>query len=227
MRAQDLVTFFQRAIQPLKNKVILLATRGIIESTVDTKGVQEVKLQGLKDENMNAVPRIQEFGFASRPPKGTSAIVINLGANRDNPVIIATDHGELRFKNLGEGESAIYTADGTYIHLKAGGEVEVKAATKLVVDVPNSEFKGNVKIEGNLEVDGDSTQTGAVTHESTLEVTGLLTATGGVTSPGAIQGNTVADATTSIGTLATTYNTHTHNENGDGGGVTDAPNEQI
>lgn len=157
MTTNELVSFFQRALAPLKSRVQLMVGKCVIAAVNDTTAIQELQIKALAGEAMNRVPRVQEFGFASNPPVGSEAIVVALGGNRENLVVIATDKRSVRFKNLASGECAIYTDDGSYIVLKKAGEIEVKAATKLTVDVPYSEFKGNVKIEGTLEVDLDTT----------------------------------------------------------------------
>lgn len=151
---RDLINFFQRALEPLKQRVYMLAGRAILTAINDGAKIQEVQLKALKDETLEKVQRFQEFGFTSNPPKGTEAILVALGGSRGNSVIIATDNRLVRLTGLASGETAIYTDDGTYLHLKKAGIVELKAATHLIVDVPDSTFKGNVKVEGNTEMVG-------------------------------------------------------------------------
>lgn len=210
MKANDIISFFQRATHPMKQRILLMIGRGIIKSTDDAKPIQEIQTSVLAGETMEKVPHLGHFGFASRAPKNSECIVVALGGNRENLAIIATENRTVRFKNLAEGESAIYTDDGTYIHLKKNGQVEIKTATKVKVDAPDAEFTGNVKILGTLEV------TGAVTMQSTLAVTGASTLTGPVTAPGGVSstgtilGGVVADPTGSVAALRSAYNAHTH-----------------
>lgn len=253
MNGERLVAFFQRAIKPLKERVFLMIGRAVIAAIDDSKDIQEAQISVLAGESMDRIPRLQEFGFASNPPKDSEAIVVALGGNRENLVIIATDKRTVRFKNLASGESAIYTDDGTYLHLKKGGLVELKAATKLLVDVPDSEFTGNVDIKGTLNVEQATTLnstldvTGAATFLATMDVTGIATflanvnvtgivAAGGFTGPmGGPMTSTVDIQTsgnvtgggTDLATIKSVFNSHTHNENGTGGGVTDPPSGSV
>lgn len=232
MKTEQLVTFFQRAIQPLKNRVLLMIGRAVIAAVDDSKDIQEAQISVLAGEAMERIPRIQEFGFASNPPKDSEAIVVALGGNRENLVIIGTDNRAVRFKDLGSGESAVYTDDGTYIHLKKGGLVDVLAATKLTATVPETEITGNVLIGGTLTV------VGATTLQATLDVTGVGTfqadinalanvnitgicAAGGFTGFGggpmastvdfATSGN-VSGGGTDLATVKSVFNSHTHSD---------------
>jgi len=189
VQQNDIVQFFQRAIKPLKDRVFLMAGKAIIAAVNDASVIQEAQIKVMKGESMERVPRIQDFGFTSNPPAGSEAIVLALGGNRENLVIIATENRNVRMKNLASGETAIYTDDGTYIVLKKAGEVEIKAATKLTIDVPLSLIKGDVKIEGKLDVD--------LTIEAVGNVTGL----------------NVFGGTTDLLTVKTDYNLHTHISN--------------
>lgn len=93
----------------------------------------------------------------------------------------------------------IRKVDGSYyINIADDGKVTVKALS-LLVDSENSEFTGNVKIDKDLYVQGGTTFIGNVNG-------------GGATA-------TFKDATIA----GITYSGHRHKENGDGGGVTDAP----
>lgn len=234
MNGKELILALQRSMKPLKDKLLVLVTRAQLTNTNSTGSILLAQIRGLAGETIDKVPYLQHFGFTSNPPDGTQAIVVNIGANRDNVVIIATEKGEVRVKGLAKGEMAVYTDDGTYMVLKKDGQVEIKTATKVKIDVPDAEFTGNVKVKGNIEIDGTSKQTGAVTMEATLSVTGDVTI-GGATTTQAIAASAVvasgpiaaAGGTIALADVKTKFNTHTHNENGTGGGVTNTPNVTI
>jgi phage baseplate assembly protein V len=230
----DFENAMQRILKPLRDRLFLMAGRAIITAIDDSSKVQSAQLKALFGESMGNVQRFQNFGFTSNPPVGTEAIILSLGGNRENAVIIATDNGNVRVKPLASGESAIYTDDGTLIHLKKGGLVDVIAATKVLISVPNAEFTGNVKITGNLIVIGTSLLTGVVTTVNNLLVginaivTGLVQAAGFTGPSGAAMATTVDITTTgnvtgggtSLSAVKAGFNAHTHNETGT---VTGAP----
>lgn len=98
----------------------------------------------------------------------------------------------------------------------------VNATTKLTVDSPESQFTGNVQIDGELGV------TLAATMSSTLNVVAAIGGTGGLAISGgsgaAITGDlSSTGAVTGITFNGVTIETHTHTETGTGGGETLAP----
>lgn len=237
MRWDQLENILARAMQPMKNRLLLLIGRAIIKAVNDGKPIQEVQISALAGESLDRIQRMQEFGFTSNPPAGTDAIMVSLGGNRENSVIIATDNRQLRIKNLASGETAVYTDDGTFIHLKKAGNIRVKAATKVLVETALAEFTGNVKILGNLEVVGTSLLTGIVTTMNNILVginaivTGIVQAAG-FTGPSGGPLSTTVDITTSgnvsgggtdLATVKSTFNAHTHPETGTTTGATSTP----
>lgn len=245
MKANDLINFFQRAIHPLKIRVQLMIGKCIITAVNDSSAIQELQISALAGEAMNKVPRVQEFGFASNPPVGSEAIVVSLGGNRENMVVVATDKRNVRFKNLASGATAIYTDDGTVIHLKKGGLVDVIAATKVLVTCPDVEFSGNVKIQGNLQVVGNALVNGTLQVDKTINATiGVgagfysgplggapmpvvmsvpLNSSNTINSTAVITGSNVVGGGTDLAAVKSTFNAHTHLENNVSGGPTSTP----
>lgn len=188
MNANDLMNFLSRAIAPLKNRVLLMVGRAILTAVKDDKTIQQVSIQALANEALEKVERYQEFGFSSNPPAGTEGIMLSIGGNRGNSVIIATDNRATRKKNLLSGESTLYTDDGTYIYLKKNGLVEIKTATKVLIDAPDTEFTGNVLIKGDTVIDKTLLVKDEATFLKNVNVTlnvkvALLVQAGGYTGP--------------------------------------------
>lgn len=258
MNENNFINALRRAIQPIKDRIYMLAGRAIIAAVNDGEALQELQLKVLSGEALSKVQNIQGFGFASNPPVGSEAIILSMGGARANSVVIATDNRKVRLKNLASGETAIYTDDGTYLHLKKAGQVEVKAATLLTVDVPDALFKGNVKIEGTLEVDEATTLNDTLLVKenvtmlkdlsvvqnivATLNISagGIISAAGfsgpsggpvvasvDITTTGVVTGSNVVGGGTDLATVVSVFNSHTHDENGTGGGTTNAPNTTL
>jgi phage baseplate assembly protein V len=202
MTQSDLINFLKRAMQPLKDRVLLMAGRAILMAVKDDKAIQQVQVSALAGETMDKVESYQQFGFTSNPPPGTEGIILALGGNRENMVLIATDNRELRKKNLEKGESAFYTHDGTYIYLKKDGQIEIKTATKITVDCPETEFKGKVIINDTLLVKEDATFMKNINVILNAKVT-LLVQAGGYTGPaGASPGPVVINVPVTLGATA-------------------------
>jgi phage gp45-like len=79
--------------------------------------------KGFADRVTDRVMRLTEFGFSSAPPIGAEVMVIRRGADRAQPMVIATSHRPSRRKNLQPGEVIIYNADGSYVWIKNSGIV--------------------------------------------------------------------------------------------------------
>jgi len=196
--------------------------RVVIKSLNDTTGLQRLKIEVLNDEVMEDVQRVQEYGFASSPKAGSEGVVLFLGGDKSHGVVIATDDRRYRLK-VTDGKVALYDDEGQYVYIKTGGIVEVKANTKVLATTPLFETSADAHIIGNLSVGGTST------------LTGLATATAGVITPATLSGaiiastggTPVANLGTKVLELKTAHNTHKHQENGTGGGITNVADVQV
>lgn len=226
MNYQQLELFFQRAMKPVKDRLYLLVGKAIIKAVNDDAQIQELRISALAGETMDRVARMQEFGFSSNPPAGSEGIILALGANRENLVMIATENRNVRIKNLASGEMVIYTDDGTYLYLKKSGQVELKTAVKTLIDCPLVEMTGDLLVKGKAEIDGTLLVKDDVTFDKNLLVKinaivqGILGAgsftgaTGGpVTSTQNIQTTAnVIGGGTDLATVKAVFNAHVHNE---------------
>lgn len=152
-----MIDAIQRLLEPIKRKFYLIIGRGIINLTDDSgSGNQRVQVSLYADEVRDKMERLQEYGFASRPKAGSEAVLLFPGGTREIGFIIATDDRRYRLKPLEEGEVALYTDEGDKIHIKRGGQIEITAASKVVVKSPAIELG-----EGALEkaLNGEAFQT--------------------------------------------------------------------
>ena len=111
----------RKIINRLKNSV----SQALLAAVKDSEGLQVVKVEGYADEIADGIERIQNYGLTSNPPKGSEAIVVNIGTNSDHGVVIAMDSATYRKKNLKPGEVAVYDKNGSYILLKEDGTIEI------------------------------------------------------------------------------------------------------
>lgn len=227
MNYNQLELFFQRAMKPIKDRLYLLAGKAIIKAVNDGAPIQELRISALAGEAMDRIARMQEFGFSSNPPAGSEGIILALGANRENLVMIATENRNVRIKNLASGEMVIYTDDGTYLHLKKSGQVELKTAVKTLIDCPDVEMTGNLLVKGDTIIEKTLLVKDDVTFDKNLLVKinaivqGILGAgsftgaTGGpVTSTQNIETTAnVIGGGTDLASVKSTFNGHKHIEN--------------
>lgn len=139
MTADQLTNFLRRAIQPIKDRLMLMVGRAVLAAAKDTTGVQQVQISVLAGEAMDKIERFQNWGFTGNPPEGSEGIVLMIGSNRDNLVMVALDHRTKRKMGLVPGESAMYDDKGNFIHLKTNGNQEVKLK-KLKINNDSDEF---------------------------------------------------------------------------------------
>lgn len=105
-------------------ETVRAAFRGKITLVVSSEPIQRVQLNGLADEVLQDLEHLQEFGFSSNPPEGSEAVVIPLGGDTTHGIVVATQHGSFRVKNLAPGETAIFSQDGAKIVIKRGKIIE-------------------------------------------------------------------------------------------------------
>lgn len=238
MNTDQMINFFNRAIDPLRTTLRLIAGKAVVKGVKDSDGIQVVQLSALAEESLDKIPRIQDFGFSSNPPVGSEAIILSLGGSRENVVAIKVDNRDVRIKNLASGETVIFTDDGTFLHLKKNGQVHLKTATKATVEAPDAEFTGNLKVTGNLHVVGTTHLEQAVQADQTVNATvgvgaGYYTGPmGGAPQPvvmsvplnSTAKISTTADVEgggTSMSAIKTKHNGHKHPETGTTTGTPD------
>lgn len=179
-----------KLMTPLARRVRLMIGRSIIHLIDDTKNLQSLQCEILRDDVVDEVERFQEYGFTSHPKPGAEAIVACVGGSRAHAIVIAVDDRRFRLKSLAEGEVALYTDEGDYVLLKRGRNIEVLAGTKAKVTAPEVELVAIAKvrlttplteIQGNVTVNGNVTVTGG---NITADGIGLKTHTHGGVQPG-------------------------------------------
>ncbi|MBU0915801.1 MAG: phage baseplate assembly protein [Gammaproteobacteria bacterium] len=139
--------------------------RAVIGKLAMAKPVQLANVDGLAGEPVPGLELMQHFGFTSTPPDGTTAIVVPLGGRTSASVIVATEHSAHRLVLNERGEAALYTQDGSWVHLKREGQVHIKAGVRVLIESPLTETTGSLLVGGNVaavgsitdQVDGDGT----------------------------------------------------------------------
>ena len=186
------------------------AVRGVVLAVNDAGEVQTMQVQTADGVLHAAVEVAQIFGMASMPP-GDGAIthVMMLDGDPANLVALPPGCPSVRFGGLAAGEAVLYGADGTRVAIRAGGIVEVKAATQVIITAETASVTltgaatltapGGVTVTGNVQIDGD-----LIVSENISDLNG----THG-----------------SLGTLRADYDIHTHVDSR--GGTTTPPTPTI
>lgn len=196
------------------------AFRGVLNLVKSTDNIQKTQVSGLADETLQDVELMQHFGFTSAPPTGTQAVIIPIGGQTSHGIVIATENGAFRVKNLQGGEVAIYDQSGSTIVLKQGRLIEVDC-DNFVLNCKT--YQVNAQTEANF-----------ITPK--LETSQIFTAQGQINGNGgmAVQGGSGAtfsgDVTQTDGSFTTDGDVNAsgkslvnHIHTGDNGGNTSSP----
>lgn len=130
-----------------------LAFRGVITLVKAAGAIELMQLNGLAGEKLQDNEYFQHFGLTSNPPVGSMAIVLPIGGKTAHGIIIATEHGTYRLKNLASGEVALYDDQGQKIHISrngiivngAGKQVTITNTPKVRMETANLEVTGDIK----------------------------------------------------------------------------------
>lgn len=153
------------ALQQLMRKARLALGLGLVKLVDDARKVQQLQVTLLDGEVRSKVNRYQHYGFTSVPEDGAECVLAAVGGHRDHLVVLACDDPRYRKKNLQPGEVALYHKSGSYVLMKANGDVQVFSATKLEVDAPSVTMSGTLAVTGNItsqaQIQGSTVRTQA------------------------------------------------------------------
>jgi phage baseplate assembly protein V len=221
----------RKVMAPLSRRIRMLAGRGSVAMSDDTGRIQKLQLTVLNGERISEVARVQQFGHSSRPPKGSTCVVLCMSGSRTYPLVIAVDDPASRPTGLDEGESILYNAFGDYAKLDKDGNFRVHASTKVYIDSPEAEFTGNVTVDKNLTVRQNAEVVQNLVVDENATVKGILYAQGvdgsgvSINATGHIfSGGDVRDSVNTMASMRVVYNGHTQPVVG---GTAEAPPAQM
>lgn len=144
---------FQRLLEPLRDRVMLMVAKAIIRLVDDGGDFQKLQIRLLSGEVRSDVLRVQNYGHAGRPFPGGLGVAVAVGGNRDHLITVALEDRRYRPKDLREGEVTIYDDQGQRVWLTrdgividgAGKPVTIRNAPKVRADVPLFECTGEIK----------------------------------------------------------------------------------
>jgi phage baseplate assembly protein V len=155
---------------------------GVVTSVNDTGGAKTANVSTGTNANRADVEIMDAWGFSSIPPAdGVIGLVVAVGGDPSNLRMLPLSNPSARFGELLTGESVLYGADGSRVHIRQGGIVDIWGGTEVnvhtkacTVNAPNGcTLNGNFTLNGNLAVTGTLT-TGNVSVEGNLTATGTV-----------------------------------------------------
>ncbi|WP_392563198.1 phage baseplate assembly protein (plasmid) [Orbus sturtevantii] len=117
-------------IKKLYRNIKMMIGIGQVVQVNDSGPIQIAQYQTALESKDNT-PRIAEFGFSSSLPADSDVVMVFIGGDRTNGIIVASNHKESRYKDLKQGETVIYNQWGDHIILSKSG-ITVQANSKPV-----------------------------------------------------------------------------------------------
>lgn len=128
-------------------------------------GADKVQVKVLDEETLDNIARVEPYGYSYRPKPGCQTYLVFPAGDRSYGVALVI--GDKRYQmDLAEGEVALHDDEGNHVHIKRGGVIEVKAATKVIADTPLFETTHDAQIGGNLVVLGQTQSAGGYSGAS-------------------------------------------------------------
>ncbi|MDA0148861.1 phage baseplate assembly protein V [Vibrio sp. LaRot3] len=177
-------------IQRITNKLRLLVTRGLALVVRDEVQRQLLQVRVVTGDTLDNVPRWQNYGHTSVPPKSSDVLLALLNGSASSPVAICVEDPEVRLKDLKSGDSALYHLEGHYFKVTENGVMEgvgtelnirvkrvnIIAEEECFIDSPKTKLTGDLDVTGTVtgkeglfsgisSTQHTHNETGSVTHK--------------------------------------------------------------
>lgn len=160
-----------KAIEALRQRIMLLVGSGRVSLSDDSKGTQEVQVSAQGTGVHDRVPRIAEYGFTSVPPVGSEVVMVKLAGDHSQAVVVATGHQASRPKAMPIGATAIYDTAEAMVLLGADGTLTMSTPD---ASIAISGDRIDINAPGGLWINGHRYDT----HQHTGVQTGSGTSGG-------------------------------------------------
>jgi phage baseplate assembly protein V len=188
----------------------MIAIVRTILSSVAEGAIKRFSAAGRKHETFKNREYFQHYGFTSRPKTGAEGLAIVEG---NTIYLIASDDRRYRI-SLQDGEVALYSDEGDYIHFKRGNILKVNTLGKLQADAGQ-------EADITAPIVKVTAATSCTVIAPVIELTGAVHITGALVATGAIAAPSFAAPGASMGTsISTTGNITASGTITDGSGNT-------
>mgnify|MGYP002132305205 CR=1 FL=1 len=176
----------------------------------DSGALQLMTVQGFLGELRDDCARIGEWGLASNPPLSSQAVVLALGADRGQLVVIGVEDRATRRKNLPVGAVELYSAHGT---------ARIRIDSAGVISIDGTQVNGTtgpiaLNVTGAVTITASSTVTVNATGAATVNASAVSVNAAGAATVTAGGAATVSGASVSIGSNSVidgkNFLAHTH-----------------
>lgn len=154
----EIISLFSRLIKPRDDRLNNLSRLGKV-LMMKAGNTQSAQVQTANNEIADNVKFIEAYGFTAKPKQNSECILLNIQGNPGNVVALVIGNRELRFKELNDGEVAMYDDAGNLLHFKNGGVIDFKALATMNQTAQTINVSGTTAVNVN-------TQTAAVTAKT-------------------------------------------------------------
>ncbi len=123
-----------------------LITRAVLVSLKYAGALQVATVTVGDNEAPVDVEYHEPYGYTSRPARAVG-LMLKVAGHR---FIIALNDLQTAPKQLSIDDVMVWHREGDFVHLKGNGDIEIKAATRVLIDTPEAEFTGNIKAHGDI-----------------------------------------------------------------------------
>lgn len=123
-------------MKALQHRVQMMIGRCVIAAINDDPKCQELQVELLADETIDAVEHFQGYGLSAHPRAGAEGVALSVGGLRSHAIVLAVGDRRYRMTGLAEGEVALHDDQGQSVHLTRDGIVIT--GKKLTVEVDDA-----------------------------------------------------------------------------------------
>jgi len=211
------INYLMQQVKLMHRKMGNIIARGNL-TLINMSGANINNTQGtfLDSETISDLQHPQEFGFASMPNAGAYIIALFNGGNRDHGQAIKIYDPSTNPTDLAPGNSCQYDASGNRVWLKAADGILIKNQNNTItlnnsgINITDKNGNSIVMSASGITITSSSSITMAspVIFEQGWDMSG-----GDATGAGSISvdGN-VSDGVSSMATMRSQYNGHTHSD---------------
>jgi len=202
MTRAQLIRSISAFTAPIARRIKMLVQRSVLTRVKYDSKVRllQVKLPG--GQELADIEHLEPFGFTSHAPAGAECLVLAFGGNGSHSVGLQV--GDRRYRMvIEEGDVAIYNQNADYLHLKNDGTATLKSSTKVIVDSPQVEMTGTLKVAGATLLQS----TLGVAGDTALAANLVVVGTAGITDAATL-------ASLTVNGIAFDTHAHSYTDNG-------------
>lgn len=115
-----------------------LCARAVVRATDDGGETQTASARIYSGVDRTGIEVVQPFGIASRPRPGGVMVVLAVGGDQGDLVGLPVADPADRMGGLEEGETVIYGADGSRVHISAEGKISAVGQTEIELRIEDT-----------------------------------------------------------------------------------------